>query len=100
MNERKRPVTQSTATVSRTPPKTIWKKITTVNKVMTAVTALALAQALFCFVYGLHYLAVGDFVEGGALWLIGFALGLSAVKAFERIEYNANVDEQSKQSKE
>ena len=98
MNEkRKHPITQSTATVSRTPPKTIWKKITTVNKVMTAVTALALAQALFCFVYGLHYLAVGDLVEGGALWLIGFALGLSAVKASERIEHNANVDEQSKE---
>ena len=96
MNEkRKRPITQSTATVSRTPPKTFWKKMTTVNKVMTAVTALALAHALFCFVYGLHYLAVGDLVEGGALWLIGFALGLSAVKAGERIEHNANVDEQS-----
>ena len=71
--------------------------MTTLNKVMTAVTALALAQALSCFIYGLHYLAVGDLVEGGALWLIGFTLGLSAVKAFERIENNTNVDEQGKE---
>ena len=90
MNEkRKRPITQ--------PSKTFWKKMTTLNKVMTAVTALALAQALFCFIYGLHYFAMGDFRESSLLWLIGFALGLSAVKAGERIEHNTNVNEQGKE---
>ena len=95
MNEkRKRPITQPT-TANRIPSKTFWKKMTTLNKVMTAVTALALAQALFCFIYGLHHFAMGDLGESSLLWLFGVALSLSAVKAGGQIERNA--DEQSKE---
>lgn len=75
--------------------KKYWKKMTTLNKVMTAVTALAVAQAMFCFVYGLHYFALGDLGESSLLWLFGVALSLSAVKAGGQIERNA--DEQSKE---
>lgn len=75
--------------------KKYWKKMTTLNKVMTVATALALAQALFCFIYGLHYFALGDIVESSLLWLFGVALSLSAVKAGGQIERNA--DEQSKE---
>lgn len=75
--------------------KEYWKKMTTLNKVMTVVTALALAQALFCFIYGLHYFALGDLGESSLLWFFGVALSLSAVKAGGQIERNA--DEQSKE---
>ncbi len=92
--KRKRPITQPT-TASQIPSKTFWKKMTTLNKVMTIVTALALAQALFCFIYGLHYFTLGDLGESSVLWLFGVALSLSAVKAGGQIERNA--DEQSKE---
>lgn len=75
--------------------KKYWKKMTTLNKVMTVATALAVAQAMFCFVYGLHYFALGDLGESSLLWLFGVALSLSAVKAGGQIERNA--DEQSKE---
>ena len=75
--------------------KKYWKKMTALNKVMTVVTALALAQALFCFIYGLHYFAMGDLGESSLLWLFGVALSLSAVKAGGQMERNA--DEQSKE---
>lgn len=92
MNEkRKCPITQPT-TASQIPSKTFWKKMTTLNKVMTVATAIALAQALFCFIYGLHYFALGDLGESSLLWLFGVALSLSAVKAGGQIERNANID--------
>ena len=72
--------------------KKYWKKMTTLNKVMTIVTALALAQALFCFIYGLYHFAVGDLGESSLLWFFGVALSLSAVKAGGQIERNANLD--------
>jgi len=75
--------------------KKYWKKMTTLNKVMTVATAIALAQALFCFIYGLHHFAMGDLGESSLLWLFGVALSLSAVKAGGQIERNA--DEQSKE---
>lgn len=72
--------------------KKYWKKMTTLNKVMTVATAIALAQALFCFIYGLHHFAMGDLGESSLLWLFGVALSLSAVKAGGQIERNTNID--------
>lgn len=69
-----------------------WKKMTALNKVMTVATALAVVQAISCFIYGLHHFALGDLGEGSVLWLFGVALTACAVKAGEQIERNANLD--------
>ena len=63
-----------------------WKKMTALNKVMTVATALAVVQAISCFIYGLHHFALGDLGEGSV------ALTACAVKAGEQIERNANLD--------
>ena len=69
-----------------------WKMMTTLNKVMTVATALAVAQAMFCFIYGLHHFALGDLGESSILWLFGVALTACAVKAGGQIERNVNLD--------